>query len=60
VLEEWRSFGERCEMERELGAVYIGPGKEWRGAVEAVCGGMPAAAIDARWGLGGRPLQGEC
>jgi hypothetical protein len=25
VVEEWRSSGERCGLERELGASYIGP-----------------------------------
>jgi hypothetical protein len=31
AIEEWRSFGERCGLERELGAYYIGSGEEWRG-----------------------------
>jgi hypothetical protein len=31
VVEEWRSSGERCGLERELGASYIGMGEEWRG-----------------------------
>jgi hypothetical protein len=38
-VEEWRVSRERCEMEREFGASYIGPREEWRGAVEAVDSG---------------------
>jgi hypothetical protein len=45
-------------MERGLGAACIGPGRSGGGGVEAVRGGMPAAAIDGER-LGGCPFQGQ-
>jgi hypothetical protein len=58
AVEEWRSSGKQCEMERRLGAAYIGWRKKGRRRARRWRGVGGACAINAG-GLGARRFRGR-